>query len=116
MSFVVVAALVVPVMEGQAVERVVRIGSSNRAYAGNLRSTVRAEKREWQITTGLLTITEANTLKAAVALAAQVACSGDALGGSVTCEVEVGDGAYINTTTVDGTGVLRSLVLTLREV
>jgi hypothetical protein len=116
MAFLVVASIVVPVMEDTAVERIVRIGSSNRAFAGGLRSTVRAEKREWTVSTGLLTNTETTTLKAAVDLAEQVTCSGDCLGGSVTCEVEVGDGAYVSVATTDGTGVMRSLVLTLRQV
>lgn len=106
----------VPVGEGQAVKRIERIGFSSRAYAGGLRSSVRAEKRTWQVTTGLMTDAEINTLIAAVALGAQVTCSGNALGGSVTCEVEVGDDAHINVATTDGLGFLHAVVLTLREV
>lgn len=115
MAFLVIAGTTIPCMEGSATERIVRIGSSFRAYAGNLRSTVRAEKREWQVTTHFLSNTASAALKAAVALAAQVTCSGDLLGGSVTCEVEVGDGSY-PTLANDATGVMRTHVLTLREV
>lgn len=115
-ALLVIAGIIVPVMEGQAVERIDWKGQSYRAFAGNLRAMVRPEKLAWQVTTGLLTMTEATTLKAAVALAADVTCSGVGLPGAVTCEVTVGDGAYINTSAADGTGILRSLVLTLRQV
>lgn len=115
MAFLVVSGITVPALEGSATERIVRIGSSFRAFAGNLRSTVRAEKREWQITTYPMSNTASATLKAAVDLAEQVTCSGDMLGGSVTCEVEVGDSAY-PTLANDATGVMRTHVLTLREV
>lgn len=114
MPFLVIAGITVPAVS--ASDEVVRIGTSGRAYAGNLRSFIRAEKREWKVETGLLTNAEATALKAAVALGAQVTCSGDALGGSVTCEVEIGQGGYISTAAADGTGVLRSLSLTIREV
>jgi hypothetical protein len=116
MAFLIIAGITVPVLEGQAVQHVERGGSSTRAFAGNLRSQWRYEKRAWQVTTGLLTNTEDAALRTAVALAAQVTCSGDALGGSVTCEVEVADDGYTNTTTTDATGVMRSLALLLREV
>ena len=109
------AAITVPCMEGSAVERIIPIGTTVRAFAGNLRSAVRAEKREWQVGTHYLSNADSATLKAAVALRAQVTCSGDMLGGSVTCEVEVGDGAY-PTLANDATGVMRTHVLTLREV
>lgn len=115
-GFLSIAGIAVPVLEGQAVERLDWRGQSYRAYAGNLRAMVRPEKLAWQVTTGLLTLTEAINLKLAVASGAHVACAGIGLPGTVTCEVTVGDGAYINTGSADGTGVLRSLVLTLRQV
>lgn len=90
----------------------VRIGSSSRAFAGSLRTTVRAEKRVWQFTTTWMSDANAATLEAAVALGAHVSCSGDALGGSVNCQVTLGDGAYLS---VPG-GFMRQLVLTLEEV
>jgi hypothetical protein len=80
MPFLVVAGITVPVAEGGASKLPPeRVGSSGRAYAGNLRSTVRAEKRGWQARTGLLTNDEAAAIEAAVGLAAQVPCGGTAL-------------------------------------
>lgn len=115
-AFLVIASITVPVSEETATRHVVRVGSSNRTFTGALRSTVRAEKREWQITTGMMLDADVNTLKAAVTLAAQVTCSGNMLGGSVTCEVEVGDDAYPNVATSDGLGFMHMVALTLREV
>jgi hypothetical protein len=111
-----IAGITVPVLEGQAVERIDWRGESYRTFAGNLRAQVRPEKLAWQVTTGLLTLTEASAIKAAVAFAAKVSCSGVGLPGTVTCEVTVGDGAYLNLGSADGTGILRTLVLTLRQV
>jgi hypothetical protein len=115
-AFLVIAGITVPVSEGNAIKRIERVGTSSRAFAGGLRSTVRAEKRVWQVVTGLLIEADAVTLEAAIANAAQVTCSGNALGGSITCEVEQGDAAYISTATVDGLGYMRTLSLVLREV
>lgn len=114
--FLSVAGITVHTARTQAVETIDRIGSSSRAYAGNLRSTVRAEKRTWKITTTPMLTADSTTLRAAVALAAQVTCSGNMLGGSVTCEVEVVDGQYIASNPSDGLFFRRALVLTLREV
>jgi len=116
MSFLVIAGQTVPVMEGQTAERVERFGQESPAFAGNLRSSIRVEKRRWSVTSGLLTQAELATLKAAVALGAHVTCSGDAMGGSVTCAVEVGDAGFVTVATDDGLNFMRSVALTLREV
>jgi hypothetical protein len=116
-AFLAIAGITVHVARGQASESIERIGSSSRAYAGNLRSRVRAEKRTWKVTTTPMLSADATTLRAAVALAAQVSCSGNALGGTVTCEVEVSDSPYVATgTTADTFNFRRPLALTLREV
>lgn len=115
-AFLAIAGLSVPVLEGQAAERIDWRGESYRAFAGNRRAMVRADKLAWQVTTGLMTLTEATTLKTAVASAAHVSCVGIGLPGPVVCEVTVGDGAYLNTSSSDGSGLLRSLILTLRQV
>jgi hypothetical protein len=80
MAFLMVAGLVVSVAEGGASKLPPEtVGSSGRAFAGNLRSTVRAEKRGWQVRTGLLTLAEASAIEDAVALRVQIACAGDLL-------------------------------------
>jgi hypothetical protein len=115
-QFLVVAGLIIPVLEGTPVEQLEQGGSSQRAQAGNLLSDCPWEKLTWQATTGLMTRTEVAALKAAIAFRAHVAVSGLMPGVPVTCEVTWSNGAYINTSTADGTGILRSLVLLLRQV
>jgi hypothetical protein len=112
----VIAGIAVPLLEGTAVENVEQGGSSERAQAGNLLSDCPWEKLTWQATTGLLTYTEVAALKAAIAFRKQVTCSGLIPVTTVTCVVTWSNGAYINTSTTDGTGILRSLVLLLRQV
>lgn len=71
------------------------IGAETRAFAGALRSQVRGRKRQWRFTTSLMTAAEVATFRALVDAGQFVTCSGDALGGSVTCSVKVGDAPYI---------------------
>ena len=116
-DILVIASIVVPVSAtGNVSHAKEQLGSSSRAYAGNLRSTIRAEKRVWGITTGWMLAADVATLVAAVALGAQVSCSGDVIGATVTCEVTVGDSPYISAFGGDGLGFMRQLTLTLREV
>jgi hypothetical protein len=116
MAVLVSAGITVPVIAPGATKDIVRLGTSSRAYAGNLRSSVRAEKREWEVLTSMLTQAEAVTLEAAVASAAQVSCSGDLLGATITCEVTVGKQQYPPYNGGDGLGFMRQLPLTIREV
>jgi hypothetical protein len=113
MAFLTVAGITVPVSITSASEKAKEtIGGDSRAYAGSLRSTVRAEKRNWQFTTSTLSTVDDATLVAAVANGAFVTCNGDALGGAVTCRVTISDGPYVK---VRG-GFRRTRVLQLREV
>jgi hypothetical protein len=102
--------------QGPAQKASERIGSTSRTYNGKLRSTIRAEKRVWGFTTGLMLTADAAALEAAVALGAHVSCSGDALNTTVTCEVEIGDRSYVAVPAADALGYMRQLALTLREV
>lgn len=115
-AFLVIAGQTIPVADGGAVRRRVRGGTSDRAYAGNLRSAVPWEKDEWAVTTGLMTDAEIATLRTNTALGAQVTVSGNAIGGSITAEVEVGDDAYISVATTDGLGFLHAMALIVRAV
>lgn len=114
MAFMVIASITVPILEGQAVERRERNAEAGRAFASNLRSAALWTKRVWQATTGLLTATEVTALRNAVANRAHVAVTVN--GTAVTAEVVVGDAAYVNTSTADGTGLLRTLALVVSEV
>lgn len=113
MPFLVIADIEVPVStSGASKLSPERIGSSARAFDGSLRTTVRAEKRGWRFRTPTRPNGFWTALEAAVQNGAYVSCSGDALGGTVTCEVTVGDSDLVP---VPG-GYRRSLSLTLREV
>lgn len=113
MAFLTIAGTTIPVSTGGAVAKAIeRVGSSTRAFAGNLRSTVRAEKRAWQFTTRWLTQGDAAIIEALYNNGEFVTCAGDALGATYTCEVTQQDGPLMAT----GTGFKRQLVLLLREV
>lgn len=115
-DFLTIADIPIPVLRGQAAETVQRIGTSSRTYTGDLRSTVRAEKRTWKVTTKPLLSAVIATIRTAIANAAHVSCAGNMLGGTVTCEVEITDAPYTATKSSDGLSFLRSLVLSIVEV
>lgn len=113
MPFLTIAGITVPVSTGGAREtEPEQIGTDSRAFAGNLRTTVRAEKRAWEITTNHMTSTAFGTLRTAVANGAQVTVGGDAIGGTVTCRVRITGATYVK---VPG-GHRRVVTLVLREV
>jgi hypothetical protein len=115
-GFLIINGIVVGVEQSKAEKRIERLGTSERAYAGNRRSAVRAEKQQWAVTTGYLLDADADTLEAVVALAAQISCSGDCLGGNFTCEVEVISRQYVSQVSSDGLGFMCQLQLALYEV
>jgi len=120
MSALVIASLTIPVAPTTTVTHQKEwVGSSSRTFSGTLRTTVRAEKRVWGVTTGLMLAADADSLVAAVALGAHVSCSGDVIdtaGGSVTCEVTVGDSSFEGVNGGDGKTFMRILTMTIREV
>jgi hypothetical protein len=120
MALLTIAGITVPVAESGAIRAAPEEGaSSNRTFNGNLRSTKRWSKRVWRVTTILMLSADAEAVENAVALGAQVACTGTVLGAAnptVTCEVEIADGAMPNGLSTDGLGFFRVLNLTLREV
>ena len=116
MSYLVVAGIVVPVSpSGGSEEEQDVIGSDSRAYAGNLRSTVNAEYRNWEFTTKPLSIADDEALRTACALGAHVVCSGTALGNGATnytCRLTLGKATHVK---VAG-GHKRIRTLRLRQV
>ncbi|MBA3853329.1 MAG: hypothetical protein C0503_02880 [Gemmatimonas sp.] len=113
MPFLVIDGITVPVStSGAQVLPPERIGSSARTFDGSLRTTIRFEKRGWKFRTPPRPVADWSALEAAVAFGAFVDCSGDALGGTVTCEVTVSDADLIP---VPG-GFRKALTLTLREI
>src|SRR5579884_3291645 len=115
MAFLTIAGITIPVAvaSGATKKAPETGGADSRAFAGNLRTTVRYEKRNWQFTTTPLLDAAAAAIETACAGGAFVTVAGDAVGGvNVTCRITVGDGGY---TKVHGT-FRRVLVLTAREV
>lgn len=83
MSFLTLAGVTVPTsVSGVQEGAIEQIGSESRAYAGNLRSTVRGQKRNWSVTTRPLTSTEESNIRSAIATGAFVTMSGDLIGGA----------------------------------
>lgn len=90
-----------------------RGGADVRAFAGNLRSTVRWTKRQWTVETIWLSASSADAILTAIA-ARPVNVSGDITGGStVPCVVNFTGGAYRKG--AGGANPKRKLTLSIRE-
>lgn len=100
----------IPVVKGEGVgEEPERGGADVRAFAGNLRSTVRWEKRQWTVTTVALSAAAAAALRAAI-VARPVNVSGDiTAGATVPCIVTETGGPF-------KTSTKQQLTLLIREV
>lgn len=66
-----------------------RIGEEVRAFAGNLLSTVRAEKRTWEYRVPFLSASDRDSLRTAIANGTVVSVSGEQVGSAVDCVVSV---------------------------
>lgn len=75
----------------------VEIGKSRRAFAGNLRTSMRGIKRVWSYTTRDMTDAEIVTLRTAAPHGSFVTCSGDSLPASATYEVTYKGGPFVET-------------------
>jgi hypothetical protein len=117
MSFLTIAGTDILVADGSFKENALeQNGSMSRAYAGNLRSTVRWEKRSWQLNTLPMLSAAAATLKSAVALGVVVACSGTAIGSTMNCIVTIGEQTAIAAHGGDGLNFMLVLSLNIRQV
>jgi hypothetical protein len=116
MAMLSVAGVAYDVMtDGATEEEDERMGQSVRAFDGTLRSTMRTPKRVWQFTLGPLTETDYQTLRTNVGAGLFVTCAGDALGGSVTCEVTITAAPYLQDASQTN-DFLREPTVKLREV
>lgn len=97
MAFLSIAAKVYPVkIDGATEDPPYEVGARSRAFAGNLRRTVRAVKRQWTFTLGPIYDHEYAMLRADVATAASVTVTGTAMGGAnVTAAVILGAAPYV---------------------
>lgn len=112
-GFLTIADIDIWVTDENPVENTVEIGERARAFAGNLRSTVRAVKRSFGFTTSFLTEDEVDTIKAATELGLTVAVTGSAINGdSINAKVRIEEGTYWR----DGTAHMRQLRLIIEQV
>lgn len=112
MSALVVGGVTVRVATAE--ETVAEVGGeSTRMFDGSLRKTLRGTKREFQITTALMTNSDAATLRTAlVTTSLPVSCSGDLLGGTVSCFPDLTSYSPVNLPD----GIYRRVSFTLRQV
>jgi hypothetical protein len=98
MAFLIIAGVTVDVVTNGARQLPpIEIGKSRRAFAGNLRSSIRSVKRMWSFTTREMLDAEIATLQAAAPHGAYAACSGDSLPASATYEVTYKGGPFVET-------------------
>jgi hypothetical protein len=89
MAFLIIAGTTYEVLtDGASRDQGQRVGETERAQDGTLRSTVRATKRLWRMRLGPTTESEFETLESAVT-AGFVTVAGDAIGTSLTADVEI---------------------------
>lgn len=89
-DFLVVESITVPVAWPDGADsQVQEVGDRARAFDGTLLASIRALKGTWPIRTRPMDPNDADTLYAALISAPDLDCSGDLLGGSMTCNAEV---------------------------
>jgi hypothetical protein len=85
MAFLIVGGITVEVATDGVSESRPQLGEVVRAFDGSPRSSVRGKVREWQIRTIPLPAASVTSLLAVLEGAHPIVCSGDLLGGSVSC-------------------------------
>lgn len=112
MAFLVVAGTTIEVVEIREQEPE-RIGDSERAYAGPLRTMNTTTKRSWAVRSYVMTDAAYQAFRALVMYGQQVVCSGDALvDGPFTCDVNIQEAPYSR----EGAGFLRSVSFVMKQV
>lgn len=98
MAFLLIDGIEVEVLaDGGAAEREpIRIGESTRAFAGNLRSSVRAEKRSFVFPVLPQPPADLASLRAAIALGRHVSIAGDAIVTPIMGEVRMTEAPYVD--------------------
>ena len=115
MAFLTVAGIALEVqLAGAGRPENLYIGSKSRAFAGNLRSSIRAEKRAWSFTTPPMTTADVTTLRAAIANGAFVPVGGTLIGADTTGTVVIASEDYLPT--VSPTTYQSVLQLKIEEV
>jgi hypothetical protein len=115
MAFLTIAGTAVDVTDFQE-DAPEEIGESVRAFAGNLRTTVRATKRRWKAVTRPMLPADVLALRALFEGGLHVWCGGTALdGATVLCRLTLDSVGYVKDY-ASGVRHQRVLSLTLAEV
>ena len=87
MALLVIESLTVPIdwPDGGEEQEPVEIGDRDRAFDGTLLTSIRGYKRRWAFRSAPIDSTAADALMAILEATPPLACSGDALGGSIDC-------------------------------
>lgn len=114
MAWLLLDELEVTIVSENARRTPVRSGGYRRAFDGTLRSNVRAEKLEWEVTTAPLDEEDATAVEAALADGVTVELGGDIVGTGNEVDVKgtVTASRYVH----HGTGHRRELDLILQQV
>ena len=108
MPYLVIASQTIEVAHDTPVRTRVEVGERARAFDGTPRTSVRARKDEWSITTAWMTRANADTLLTALEGTPPLAASGDMLG---SVNVQVADITTNHTTLITGEGVSLSFTV-----
>lgn len=90
MPALVVGGVTVPVAPDGASEEAELIGDRDRMFDGTMREVSDGLKRRWPIATTPMAAADYATLRAVLVGTPPVTCSGDILGATVSCFVEMG--------------------------
>lgn len=74
---------------GAAVLEYDEVGGRERAMDGTMHSSVRTQKRRWRVATTWVSRANGDSILSVLTGTQPLACSGDLLGGSVTCHAEI---------------------------
>lgn len=111
MPFLTIGAIVVDIVSMTEDEPEL-IGETERAYAGNLRTTNRTIKLNWSAVANEMTDADYYTLKTYIGLGVGVVLDGDATNVSYNVSVRITGCSFVR----NGTGFLRVPALKIREI
>lgn len=111
MAYGVVGGVTVKILRSRRVENE-KNGGPQRTLSGTLRGGPTWSKRAWEWEVYAADDSEAGVIRAATSETAAVSCSGDIMGGTVSCRVEVTDEEWVRR----DVSHYRVISLSLREV
>lgn len=84
MAFLTVAGVTVPVSVNQFTSKRIEVGTTERAFDGTMRSSIRARKNEWSIVTAMMPAADAESLISTLEGTPPLSAAGDLVGSTVS--------------------------------